>query len=114
MLVLIFANDAGIELGKNLVRKYVTEEAVLKIGIKAGETGLKLAEKQIIKKLSDEVLSAGLKKISGKLAQRVTAKAVARWTSIATAPIFGYFSKKMTKRIGKIAINYFSREIEFE
>ncbi|MDP2366276.1 MAG: hypothetical protein Q8M94_21190, partial [Ignavibacteria bacterium] len=39
MVALIFANDVGIEMGKNLVRKYVTEETVLKIGISAGEAG---------------------------------------------------------------------------
>lgn len=94
ILTLIFANEAGIQLGKAILRK-------------KGST-------IIIRALSSRMLRPILQKIATKIGVRITQKTLGRWIPVVTAPIFGAISSGMTKRIGQEALLLFKEDIEIE
>lgn len=90
----ILATAMGIVLGRNLLRKMGT--------------------RIIVKALSSRAIQKVAQKLGMTIATRVIARIGGRWIPIVTAPIFAYFSKSQTRRIGEAAIAVFSDDIEFE
>ena len=91
ILLLIIANAGGVETVKNLYEK--------------------IGANYLIKALGTEVVKDLAKKIGINLTQNAISKLVGRWIPIAMSPIFGYYSKKLTEKTGKCAIELFSNTI---
>ncbi len=94
LVLLIFANQAGLAIGRHLTRRIGT--------------------KVIIRTLGPKALRAIAKKIGIKIGARVSQKLVGRWVPIVLAPIFGAFSKSMTTDIGRAADALFKGDIVIE
>lgn len=92
-IILVFANELGLSV-RGLAKK----------------TG----EKVIITVLSQKAVLAVSKRIGLKIGGKVTQRVLGRIVPFILAPIFGKFSKTMTERIGKEAIDLFSTGIEME
>jgi hypothetical protein len=94
LVLLIFANEAGVEIGKVVTNKMGTSF--------------------IIRVLGSGAIRAIAKKIGIRISTRITQKAVGRWIPFIMAPVFGAFSRAMTQRIGEESDRLFSQEIEIE
>jgi hypothetical protein len=94
LVLLIFANEAGVEVGKAVAKQ--------------------MGAKLIIKTLGSRSIRAIAQKIGIKITARITQKAVGRWIPFVLAPIFGAFSKAMTTRIGEEANRLFSQDFDVE
>jgi len=80
LVMLIFANEAGVNVGKKVVEK--------------------VGRKVIIRALSSKMLRPIIQKIGARIGARITQKMVGRWIPFVLAPLFGAFSKMMTTKIG--------------
>ncbi len=94
IVMLIFANEAGLAVGRQVVRKVGT--------------------RVIINALGSRALRPIAQKIAAKIGARITQKALGRWIPFVLAPIFGAFSKSMTTRIGQEAINFLKDDFEVQ
>lgn len=94
LVLLIFANEAGVEVGRTVAKK--------------------MGAKLVVKALGTRSIRAIAQKIGIRISARITQKAVGRWIPFVLAPIFGAFSKSMTTRIGEEANRLFSQNIEVE
>ncbi|HNX59252.1 MAG TPA: zinc ribbon domain-containing protein [Spirochaetota bacterium] len=92
-IILVFASELGLSV-RGLAKK----------------TGGKV----IINVLSQKAVLAVSKRIGIKIGGKVTQRVLGRIVPFILAPIFGKFSKTMTERIGKEAIDLFSNGIEIE
>jgi nucleoid DNA-binding protein len=92
LIALVFANQCGLQLGKTFVRKSATKYFVRALGRKA--------------------MRPIVQKIASTIGVRITQRLAGRWVIGGSSFIFGYFSKKMTEKIGEEAIKLFEREIE--
>lgn len=92
ILLMVFGNEAGIKFGSEI----------------AGKQG----SKYIVKALTSETVKKIAEKIGVKITARAATKAVVKFIPFVTAPILGYFSSGMTKKIGEYAINFFSQYVE--
>jgi hypothetical protein len=92
LLLLILGNAMGVAAGEALLRK--------------GGTML------VVKSVNTRVIRALAKKIGARMVETAAEKAVARWIPMVTAPLFGYFSRSLTRKIGREAVRLFSTGIE--
>jgi len=98
----------------------VNKELVLLIlgnamGIAAGEVLLRRAGTNlVVKSVSSGVIKGLSRRIGARIVDRAVERAIARWIPMVTAPLFGYFSRSLTRRIGKEAERIFSLRIEVE
>ncbi len=74
----------------------------------------KIGSRMIIKALSTQAAQKIAGAIGSRIGSAVVQRSVGRWLSFATAPLFAYFSKKMTEKIGHYADELMSQEIEIE
>lgn len=92
-VLLIFANVLGVTIGESFVRK-------------AGTTlGLKVMASDFARRLA--------RNIGIDLLTKAAEKSLLRWIPIATAPVFGLFSRSMTIKIGREA-DLFFRNLEIQ
>lgn len=89
---LIFANETGIAIGQDVVKK--------------------VGPKLVVRALGTKALRPITQRIAARIGARVTQRLVARWIPFLLAPVFGAFSKSMTTTIGKYAIKLFQNDIE--
>jgi uncharacterized protein (DUF697 family) len=94
IVLLIFANALGLTIGNQLVRR----------------VGMRL----VIKALSAPVSERMAQMIGVRIAAGITKRIAGRWLIVIAAPVFGLFSKQMTKKIGAEAMALFAEAIELE
>lgn len=92
LILLIFANEAGLAIGRRVVTRMGT--------------------KLLIRTLGEQSVHSVSRSIAARIGARLTQKAVGRWIPFLLAPLFGLFSKKMTVRIGTEAVKLFSQDLE--
>jgi hypothetical protein len=90
-VMLVFANAAGI----------ATRGAVARVG-----------ERLIVRALSSKAVTALSQRIGVKIGARITQRIIGRWVPVVLAPVFGAFSKSMTKKIGYEAVKLFSSDFD--
>lgn len=94
IILLIFGNVMGVGVGEMLARRVGT--------------------KLIVKSVNASVIRGVAKRIGSQIIDRAAERAVGRWLPMLLAPLFGYFSRSMTKKIGREADRLFSGQIELE
>jgi uncharacterized protein (DUF697 family) len=94
LVLLILGNAMGIAAGEALLRK-------------AGTT-------LVVRSVNTGIIRALARKIGARMVDSALEKAVARWIPMVSAPLFGYFSRSLTKKIGREAVRLFSHEVEIE
>jgi hypothetical protein len=82
-ILLIFANALGLAIGPQILSKIGT--------------------RLVVKSLSLPLLSMIARKIGVAIAVKISQRVVGRWVPILLAPVFGLFSKRMTRKIGREA-----------
>ncbi len=92
MILYIFACALGVAAGRLMVEK----------------AGSRL----VIKVLSTEAARRLAASIGGRIGVRFVQRSAGRWICLATAPLFAYFSKRMTEKIGWLADDLFRHDIE--
>lgn len=92
MVMLIFANEAGVNIGKKVLTR--------------------VGRKVIIRALGSKAIRPIAQKIGARIGTKITSRLVGRWIPVIIAPIFGAFSKSMTTKIGEEAIALFQEDIE--
>jgi len=92
IVMLIFANQVGLALGKQVVKR--------------------IGRRVIIRALGSKAIRPIAQRIATKIGARLAQKAIGRWIPFVLAPIFGAFSKSMTTDIGREADKIFSQDIE--
>lgn len=92
LIVLIFANEAGLTVGRQLVKKAGT--------------------KVIVRALGSKAIRPIAQKIAARIGARITQRVVGRWIPFVLAPLFGAFSKSMTTKIGREADKLLGQDIE--
>jgi hypothetical protein len=80
IILLILANVMGVAGGEALIRK----------------AGAAL----VIKSANTRAVRALARRIGTRIIDRAAEKAIGRWIPLLTAPLFGYFSRSLTRRIG--------------
>ena len=93
-IICIFAGALGVTAGRILVQK--------------------IGSRMIIKTLSTQAAQKIAGVIGTRIGSAVIQRSVGRWISFATAPVFAYFSKRMTEKIGQYADELLSQDIEIE
>ena len=88
IVLLILANVMGVAGGEALIRK----------------AGAAL----VIRSANTRAVRALARKIGTRIVDRAAEKAIGRWIPLLTAPFFGYFSRSLTRRVGKEAKNLIS------
>ncbi len=94
LVLLILGNATGVAVGEIVLRRVGTA--------------------LVVRSVNARVTRAVARKIGARIINRAAERAVARWIPMAAAPLFGYFSRSLTKRIGREARRLFSQEIETE
>jgi hypothetical protein len=85
------------------------------LGVTAGRIlAQKIGSRMIIKTLSTQAAQKIAGAIGTRIGSAVVQRSVGRWISFATAPLFAYFSRKMTEKIGRYADELLSQDIEIE
>lgn len=85
------------------------------LGVTAGRLlAQKIGTRVIIKTLSTQAAQKIAAAIGTRIGSAVVQRSVGRWISFATAPLFAYFSSKMTEKIGHYAEELLSQDIEVE
>ena len=74
----------------------------------------KVGTRIIVKSLSAEGTKRITREIGERFATRLLRKGIGRWIPIALAPVFGYFSLSMTRKVGREAESLFSHELEVD
>ncbi len=92
--LLIFANAMGVTFGE----------------IAARRVGATL----VIRAASTRVVRRAARLVGSAILDRAVRRAIGRWIPIVVAPVFGYFSRSMTVKIGREADRFFVREIRIE
>ena len=83
IVLLIFANVMGVAGGEALIRRVGTAFVV------------RSANTRVVRGLA--------RRIGTHVIDAAAAKATGRWIPLATAPLFGYFSRSLTRKIGREA-----------
>lgn len=94
LISLIFGNSLGVAIGSDFVKK--------------------VGPRIVIKAMTNKVVMEIAEKLGIKIGFSASAKAAGRWLPFVTAPVFGYFSMKMTEKIGKEADKLFASDLEIE
>ncbi|HRT61234.1 MAG TPA: hypothetical protein P5551_02570 [Syntrophales bacterium] len=85
------------------------------LGVTAGRILVQwIGSRMIIKTLSTQAAQKIAGAIGTRIGSAVVQRSVGRWLSFATAPVFAYFSRKMTEKIGQYADELLSEDIEIE
>jgi hypothetical protein len=85
------------------------------MGVAAGEVLLRRAGTTlVVKSVNTKIIRRLAGKIGTRIVDAAAGRAVARWIPLVTAPIFGYFSRSLTRKIGREANRLLLREIEIE
>ncbi len=94
IVLLILANVMGVAVGEVLVRKVGTA--------------------LVLKSVNSVVARRVAQKIGSRIISKAAEKAIGRWIPVLTAPLFGYFSRSLTKKVGREAERLFSGELEVD
>lgn len=94
LILLIFGNAFGIAAGEALAHR--------------------LGSRLIIRSMNARITRSIARRIGSEIIERAAEKAMGRWIPVILAPLFGYFSRSMTQKIGREADKLFSGEIELE
>ncbi len=94
IVLLILANVMGVAVGEVLVRKIGTT--------------------LVIRSVDSAVAKRVAQKIGTSMINKAAEKAIGRWIPVLTAPLFGYFSRSLTKKIGREADRLFSTGMKIE
>lgn len=94
ILLLVFANALGLAVGNQLVRR----------------VGVRL----VVRALSAPIIERIARAIGLEIAAKITQRIAGRWVVLIAAPLLGYFSRKMTQKIGREAQRLFAGVIEIE
>ena len=94
VILFLFAHALGLTFGPQIFRTAGTAVA--------------------IKSLGRPLVGRIARKIGMEVALKISRRAVGRWVPVLLAPLFGWFSLRMTERIGRRAVCLFSREITVE
>ncbi len=77
-----------------------------------------LAEKMGSRIITRSLSAEGTRKLAQKIGEKISTqffrKAAGRWIPLVLAPVFGYFSYAMTKKVGREAENLLANVIEIE
>lgn len=92
LVVLIFANEAGLFVGRQLLKK-------------AGA-------RVIVRALGSKAIRPIAQKVAARIGARITQRFVGRWIPFVLAPAFGAFSKRMTTKIGREADQLLGQDID--
>ena len=92
LILLIFANEAGLAIGRHIVTR--------------------VGAKILVRTLGEESARSLARSVAARIGTRLTRKALGRWVPMLIAPVFGLFSKRITARIGAEAVKLFSLDIE--
>ena len=92
IILLIFGNALGVYAGKEVVEK--------------------IGSRLVVKTFTSQTMRMLAQKMGTKIGVMAVQRGVGRYIPFVLAPVFGAFSKSMTKKIGREAIRLFSREIE--
>ncbi len=92
IVLLILANVMGVAAGEVLVRKVGTA--------------------LVIRSVDSAVAKRVAQKIGSRIINRAAEKAIGRWIPVLTAPLFGYFSRSLTRKVGREADKLFSGAAE--
>ena len=74
----------------------------------------RVGERVIVKQASLRVIQQTLRKIGVKVSQKAVGKTLSRWLPIVGPVLIGGYSMHDTRKVGKTAIDTFSRTIEME
>jgi hypothetical protein len=74
----------------------------------------KVGTRIIVKSLSAEGTKRITREIGEKFATGLLKRGVGRWIPLMLAPVFGYFSLSMIKKVGREAESLFSHELEVD
>ncbi len=91
IVLLILGNALGVAAGESLVRK-------------AGSA-------LVIKSVNTRIIRGIARKIGTRIIDTAAEKAMGRWIPMITAPLFGYLSRSLTRKIGREANSLFSHEM---
>jgi hypothetical protein len=94
IVLLIFGNVLGVTVGETLARK----------------VGTALVIRSVNSRLSRRIA----RKIGTRMIDMAAEKAIGRWIPMLTAPLFGYFSRSMTLKIGREANELLRLDFETE
>jgi hypothetical protein len=94
IVLLIMANATGLAAGEVLLRR-------------AGTTF-------VVKSVNTKAIRTIARKVGSRIVDMAAGKAVCRWIPLFTAPLFGYFSRSLTRRIGREADRFFLQDLEIE
>ncbi len=94
IVLLVFANALGLAVGNQLIRR----------------VGVRL----VVKALSAPIIERIARAIGFQIAAKVTQRVAGRWLVFIAAPLFGVFSRQMTRKIGREAQALFAGFLEIE
>jgi len=72
----------------------------------------KIGSRLVVKTLTSQTMRMLAQKMGTKIGVMAVQRGVGRYIPFVLAPVFGAFSKSMTKKIGKEAVKLFSQEIK--
>ncbi len=91
LVLLILGNALGVAVGESLVRR--------------------VGSALVIKSVNTRVVRGISRAIGTRIIDAAAQKAMGRWIPMVTAPLFGYLSRSLTRKIGREANRLFSQEI---
>jgi hypothetical protein len=94
IVLLILGNATGVAAGEALVRK--------------------MGAALVMKSVNTGVIKGISRTVGSRIVERAAEKAAGRWIPAVTAPVFGYMSRSLTRKIGREANRLFALEIVAE
>ena len=94
IILLILGNVLGVAAGETLVRRMGTTLVMRSVNAR------------VVKRIAGTV--------GTRIVNRAAERAAARWIPVVTAPLFGYMSRSLTRKIGREAERLFSLEMIVE
>ncbi len=94
LVLLILGNALGVAAGESLVRR--------------------VGSALVIKSVNTRVIRSIARTVGTRIIDTAAEKATGRWIPMITAPLFGYLSRSLTRKIGREANRLFSQEMVLE
>lgn len=91
LILLILGNALGVAAGESLVRR--------------------VGSALVIKSVNTRVIRGIARTVGTRIIDTAAEKATGRWIPMITAPLFGYLSRSLTRKIGREANRLFSQEM---
>ena len=91
LVLLILGNVVGVAGGEALIRK--------------------MGAAIVMKSVNTEVIKGISRAVGSRIVERAAERAAGRWIPALTAPVFGYMSRSLTRKIGREANKLFALEI---